>query len=99
MGPDRAGQVDVDGFHAPPDLVVEVTSPGTRSLDVNEKRDVYAEIGVAEYWVVDLARDVVVVHRLTDARTYAGTEHTEGTLTTPAAPGVDVPLPELLVRK
>jgi Uma2 family endonuclease len=95
IGPDRVDQLDPDGFRVPPDVVAEVTSPGTRSLDLNEKRGIYAEIGVAEYWVVDLARDVVLVHRRDAAGSFQAAEHAEGTLTTPAAPGLAVPVAEL----
>jgi Uma2 family endonuclease len=36
-----------------PDLVVEVTSPGTREVDRGDKFSEYARAGVREYWVVD----------------------------------------------
>ncbi|HEX9801065.1 MAG TPA: Uma2 family endonuclease [Thermoanaerobaculia bacterium] len=36
-----------------PDLVVEVLSPGTARRDLGEKLRLYAESGIAEYWLVD----------------------------------------------
>jgi len=36
-----------------PDLVVEVLSPATGRRDLGEKLRLYAESGVAEYWIVD----------------------------------------------
>lgn len=96
ISPERVGELDDDGFHVPPDLVVEVTSPGTRSLDVVEKHQAYVDLGVGEHWVVDLAREVVVVHRRDEAGAVITTEHREGTLTTPAAPGLAVPVAELV---
>ena len=36
-----------------PDFVMEIASPGTYSRDVTDKRDVYAGLGVAEYWRFD----------------------------------------------
>jgi Uma2 family endonuclease len=36
-----------------PDLVVEVLSTGTARRDLGEKLRLYAEAGVAEYWIVD----------------------------------------------
>ena len=37
----------------PPDLVMGVTSPGTRHTDRLEKMSEYARAGVPEYWLVD----------------------------------------------
>lgn len=37
----------------PPDFVLEVASPGTYERDANEKRDIYAAMGVTEYWRFD----------------------------------------------
>jgi Uma2 family endonuclease len=50
-----ARRVDVgdDPISAPLLLAVEVLSPSTRSVDLLLKRGVYAESGVAAYWVVD----------------------------------------------
>ena len=39
--------------HHPPDWVLEVASENTVEVDVNEKPDTYAEIGVREYWQYD----------------------------------------------
>ncbi len=39
----------------PPDLVVEVVSPGSARTDRVQKLRLYAEAGVQEYWVVDIA--------------------------------------------
>jgi Uma2 family endonuclease len=53
-----AGPQTVD---APPDIVIEILSPGTRRRDLTEKRDLYAQFGVREYWVVDPAHRAVTV--------------------------------------
>ena len=36
-----------------PDLAVEVLSPGTERRDIGDKLRLYAETGVAEYWIID----------------------------------------------
>jgi Uma2 family endonuclease len=36
-----------------PDLVIEVLSPSTAYYDYSHKKQVYAERGVKEYWIVD----------------------------------------------
>jgi Uma2 family endonuclease len=37
----------------PPDLIVEVLSPGTKQYDLLTKRDDYDRFGVSEYWAID----------------------------------------------
>jgi len=37
----------------PPDLVVEVLSPSTQDVDMEEKMYEYAQAGIGEYWIVD----------------------------------------------
>ena len=37
----------------PPDFVLEIASPSTGHIDVAEKRDDYAALGIAEYWRFD----------------------------------------------
>jgi Uma2 family endonuclease len=50
---ERAEIVREDGVHGAPDLVVEILSPGTRSLDQGVKRHTYALAGVRELWLID----------------------------------------------
>ena len=40
-------------FFGPPDLVMEVTSPGTRRTDRTEKLLEYGQAEVSEYWIAD----------------------------------------------
>ena len=37
----------------PPDFVLEVASPSTASNDLGRKRDLYASLGIVEYWRLD----------------------------------------------
>jgi len=52
----------------PPLLVVEVTSPSTRSEDLGRKLRAYADGGAAWYWVADQETDVLTVYRNTGGR-------------------------------
>ena len=46
-----------------PDLVVEVSSPSTRTLDLTTKKALYERVGVPEYWYVDLEAERVELYR------------------------------------
>ena len=56
--------VDADGIRAsvsyhlwavgkPPELVMEIGSKSTYNRDLTEKRDIYAKMGVPQYWLLD----------------------------------------------
>ena len=45
-------RIDQRGCVGPPDLVIEITSPGTGARDWKDKFDLYEENGVGEYWIV-----------------------------------------------
>lgn len=47
-----------------PDLVVEISSPGTASYDRTKKRQAYARAGVKEFWIVRPATQSVEVFGL-----------------------------------
>ena len=44
---------DVAWFDLAPDWVCEVLSPGTRRIDLTDKRRIYAAASVAHLWFVD----------------------------------------------
>ena len=67
----------------PPQLIVEVVSPGDENTknyqrDYTRKRDQYAARGIPEYWLIDPNRSVVIVLTLKDgayqAREFRGSD-------------------------
>jgi len=51
-----------------PDLVVEVSSPGTAAFDRLTKYDTYARAGVPEYWIINTDRRTVEVLALENGK-------------------------------
>jgi Uma2 family endonuclease len=50
---ERAAGIVRRRIEGAPDLIIEVLSPATARRDLGEKMRLYAESGVAEYWIVD----------------------------------------------
>jgi len=87
----RAEDCGDDGIRVAPLLVVEVLSGSTRRRDRGEKRDLYAELGVPHYWLVDLERHTAtVLHLVGDGYEEATTA--VGELVADEPFGVRVPL-------
>lgn len=59
--------------HRLPDLVGEI-SDTTLSLDLDEQKRLYAKLGIAEYWVIDVKGLRVFAFGLTDAGDYKAIE-------------------------
>jgi Uma2 family endonuclease len=90
-------RVEARFVRSAPDLVVEVSSPSTRRLELVRKRELYERYAVPEYWYVDLDADRVEVYRLRDGR--YGTPALLGSgevIESPNLPGLSVPVGELL---
>jgi len=66
----RQKRLHVEG---PADVVVEVISPGSPSLDRGEKFYEYEEGGVPEYWLIDPERKQAEFYRLGEDRIYRQT--------------------------
>jgi Uma2 family endonuclease len=49
-----------------PDIAVEIVSDDSRTRDQNDKRGLYRDAGVTEYWMIDAARRHVELLRLSD---------------------------------
>lgn len=100
---DRKPQpTDVDPPHLP-DLVVEVRNPETWHHDLGAKCRNYAQLGIAELWLVNPRTQIVTVHR----RSAPGRDQFDlidmvsgdcgARLTSPLLPGFSVPVRELFI--
>ena len=89
---DIGGLIYVEGV---PDIVVEILS-SDRSHDLVRKRQIYAEAGVREYWILDPRYDTVTLLELRGGVYAARATLAAGdTLTTPLLPGLAVPLADI----
>lgn len=50
------------GCSGAPDLIFEIVSPASRKMDYSLKNMIYSQAGVREYWIVDPAKEKVVVY-------------------------------------
>ena len=85
----------------PPQLIVEVVSPGDENTknyqrDYTRKRDQYAARGIPEYWLIDPNRSVVIVLTLKDgayqAREFRGCDR----VASPTFPGLQLTAEQIL---
>jgi|JI10StandDraft_1071094.scaffolds.fasta_scaffold536698_2 Uma2 family endonuclease len=76
---DRIQGPPADGYReGPPDLAVEVLSPGDTATEINEKINEYLDFGTTEVWIVDPRQKQVQVHRKGGAVTLRGDDVLEG---------------------
>ena len=93
---EREAIVTPANIRGAPDLVVEILSPSTASLDRTTKRDLYARHGVEEYWIVDPSAQTVAVMLLRNGRfEVVGEYGREDALTSPTLPGLTISLDKI----
>jgi len=74
-----------------PNLVVEVLSPSTRTVDATLKLQRYDRFGVDEYWLVDPDEQSVTIYRRRGER-LEREESSGDSVETPLLPGLSIPL-------
>lgn len=80
-----------NGLVGTPDLIVEILSKGTAAKDRGDKKDVYEQFAVREYWIVDPAASSIEVYNMENdryrLRAYAAEE---GTVTSTVLTGLEL---------
>jgi Uma2 family endonuclease len=95
---DRLGIIS-NAIHGPVDLAVEVISLGHRQRDRIEKRDLYEQYGVKEYWLIDPEAQTVEVLYLVNGRYQLFSRSTPGQMAaSQLLPGFNVAVAELLAK-
>ncbi len=92
----RRGIIQLHGIEGPPDLVVEILSPGTQERDRGYKRMMYARHGVGEYWTVDPeARTVEIYAGGAEGQCLRARYGAGDVMTSAVFLGLDIPLREV----
>ena len=93
---ERAGIRTANNIQGAPDLVVEIQSPSTAKRDWNDKRSLYAQHGVTEYWLINPDAHTVIVLLLNQGEYETAGLYGEGsTLASPTVEGFNVPVDEI----
>ena len=105
LPPEAEAVLDQVPLPVVPRLVIEVTSPSTRTVDLVEKPLDYAQAGVPEYWVVDMQEQAVIQHLPGQGAHYTARRVVRGWVASRVLPGFRVkvewlfPRPRLAVQE
>ncbi|MBA2521336.1 MAG: Uma2 family endonuclease [Chloroflexia bacterium] len=80
-----------------PDLVAEVLSPSNRRHDLDVKFAIYEQVGVREYWIVNLERERLTMFVLHEGR-FVERPHEGGIARSTVLPGLDVDISALFAN-
>lgn len=94
---DRSFLIDLDeGILGAPDLIVEIISPGSVRFDRYEKKRLYEQFAVKEYWIIDPNNKAVEMYVMRDnACQLQEMAELEGKVASALLPGFEVSLKEL----
>ncbi|MCL2057879.1 MAG: Uma2 family endonuclease [Oscillospiraceae bacterium] len=62
------GKIQANHVVGAPDIIVEVLSPSTAKNDRDYKKNLYANAGVKEYWIVDAKSQIIEVFSLVEGK-------------------------------
>jgi Uma2 family endonuclease len=93
---ENLAKIEKSFVRAAPDLVVEVSSPSTRRLELVRKRELYERFAVPEYWYVDIEVDQVQLYHLPEGYGVARIAGRSQTIEAAAIPGFSISVDELL---
>ncbi len=64
----KQSKITARGLEVAPDLIVEIVSPSSFFRDTVQKKDLYEQFGVQEYWIADPANQVIEIFALADQK-------------------------------
>jgi len=93
-------KLDDKGARGAPDLIIEILSPSTNTMDLKIKLELYERHGVKEYWIVHPTDNTVLVFKLNKNKLYGKPDvYTDvDKILTPILKGLEIEL-ELVFRE
>ncbi len=93
---DNLSKLEERFVRSAPDLVIEISSPSTRKLELVRKRELYERFEVPEYWYVDLEADLIQVYRLSEGYSVARVTGRGDKIEAVSVPGFSAAVDEIL---
>ena len=69
-----SSKLDEKGCKGAPDLIIEIVSPSSASMDNIKKMELYEKNGVKEYWIVHPIYKIVTIYKITENGLYGKPE-------------------------
>ena len=69
-----SSKLDEKGCKGTPDLIIEIVSPASASIDNIKKMELYEKNGVKEYWIVHPIYKIITIYKITENGLYVKPE-------------------------
>lgn len=69
-----SSKLDEKGCKGTPDLIIEIVSPASASIDNIKKMELYEKNGVKEYWIVHPIYKIITIYKTTENGLYGKPE-------------------------
>ncbi len=91
-------KIDERSCNGSPDLIIEIVSPNSIKRDVQDKLDIYQEVGVKEYWIAYPLEKMIEVFLLEGDRYQLVKKYVEADVVlVNSLPGLEIPLSKVFV--
>ena len=91
-------RIGPEGCRGAPDLVVEILSPSNKAIEMEQKRSLYRQAGVREYWVVDTQSNRITVYCFKDGAILTKTYESTDTVPVDILPGFGIELGQVFAE-
>jgi len=92
------GKIGDEGIRGAPDLVIEILSPSNTAIEMEEKRCLYRDARVREYWVVDSKNNRITVYCFKDGEVFTKTYESADTVPVGIFPGFGIELQQVFAE-